>query len=127
MDSRRFLLEEQALLQAFVYSSFWLSRKCMSSRGPRAPHALSKLTGKNRSGHRSGKKGAETVSAAAVGVAVKGHGARRACHGRHTDPRSLVNETITTMDLPRISFLRREISKRPNGLDRVEFVMTMAT
>lgn len=78
--------------------------------------------------HRSPKGvDAEAVSAAAAGVAVKGHGAHRACDGRHTDSRSLVNEAITTMDLPRISFLRREISKRPTGLDRVEFVMTMAT
>lgn len=46
---------------------------------------------------------------------------------RQVDSRSLVNETITTMDLPRITYLHKEITKRPSGLDRIEFVMIMAT
>ena len=46
---------------------------------------------------------------------------------RHADSRSLVNEAITTMDLPRISYLHNEITKKALGLDRIEFVMTMAT
>eukprot|EP00903_Cladosiphon_okamuranus_P013184 g12296.t2 len=46
---------------------------------------------------------------------------------RHVDSRSLVNETIMTMDLPRITYLHKETTKRQSGLDRIEFVMIMAT
>lgn len=44
-----------------------------------------------------------------------------------TDSRSLVTETITNMDLPRISFLHKEITKTAIGFDRIQFITTMAT
>ncbi|CAN0226723.1 unnamed protein product, partial [Ectocarpus fasciculatus] len=34
---------------------------------------------------------------------------------------------MTTLDFPRISFLRKEITKKAQGLDRTEFITTMAT
>ncbi|CAM9771885.1 unnamed protein product [Ectocarpus sp. 4 AP-2014] len=46
---------------------------------------------------------------------------------RLTDSRSLMAEIMTTLDFPRISFLRKEITKKAQGLDRTEFITTMAT
>lgn len=43
------------------------------------------------------------------------------------DSRSLVTETITNMNLPRISFLHKEITKTAIGFDRIQFITTMAT
>lgn len=46
---------------------------------------------------------------------------------RYADSRNLVTETIAAMDLPRISFLRKETKKKTSGLDRAEFIMALAT
>ncbi|CAM9649007.1 unnamed protein product, partial [Ectocarpus sp. 13 AM-2016] len=62
-----------------------------------------------------------------VGARASEARAKQSDGPRYTDSRSLVTETMSAMDLPRISFLRREIQRKASGLDRVEFIMTMAT
>ncbi|CAM9409360.1 unnamed protein product [Scytosiphon promiscuus] len=46
---------------------------------------------------------------------------------RYGESRSLVTETIAAMDLPRISFLRKETEKKALGLDLAEFILALAT
>lgn len=66
---------------------------------------------------------------AAIGVAETKvqakHGGDAAA--RLGDTRSLVAEMITSSDLSRLSFLRKEITKRSIGFDRIQFITTMAT
>ena len=59
---------------------------------------------------------------------------RRTIHANHSGDApldahsgSLEAETMATMDLSRISFLRKETQKRTSGLDLVDFIITMAT
>lgn len=41
--------------------------------------------------------------------------------------RNLVMETLMTMDLPRINFVRSRAQIKENGLDRMDFVIAMGT
>ncbi|CAM9252096.1 unnamed protein product, partial [Laminaria digitata] len=46
---------------------------------------------------------------------------------RCSDSRNIITDTLTAMGLPQISFLRKQIRKRKAGLNRIDFVMKMAT
>ncbi|CAN0265919.1 unnamed protein product [Ectocarpus sp. 12 AP-2014] len=71
---------------------------------------------------------ADGEAATKVGVAKATVKAGRGGYApRLMDSRSLMAEIMTTLDFPRISFLRKEITKKAQGLDRTEFITTMAT
>lgn len=46
-------------------------------------------------------------------------------HGR--GERHTIPEMLMAMDQPRITFLRSEVNKRKGGLDKVDFIVSMAT